>query len=70
VLIDDDVHDVVTKDVGDEENFAGIRRGRLDFYYNRMDHKLTKLFYILVQPEEEENMTMVVLKIIDCFLSK
>ena len=62
--------EVITKDVDDEENFGGIRQGRLDFYYNRMGHKLTKLFYIIIQPEEEEKLPAVTLKIIDNLLSK
>ena len=31
---------------------------------------MTKLFYLIAQPEDEERMPMVVLKIIDSFLSK
>lgn len=45
-------------------------RGRLDFFYNRKDHKLAKLFYLLVQPDDEEKMVLVTLRIIDGFLAK
>ena len=43
---------------------------RIDFYFNRVDHKLTKLFFLIAQPDDEEKIPNVVFKIIDSFLSK
>ena len=60
---------VITKDIFEYDPHT-MNRARIDFYYNRKDHKLTKLFYLIAQPEEEESMPMAVLKIIDTFLSK
>ena len=60
---------VVTKDIFGYDSHT-MNRARIDFYYNRQDHKLTKLFYLIAQPEEEESMPMAVLKIIDTLLSK
>ena len=65
----DDDQPVVTKDIFGYDS-ATMNRCKIDFYYNRQDHKLTKLFYLLVQPDDEESMPMIVLKIIDTFLSK
>ena len=60
--IDEEPAAVQTKDVDD------VFRRKLDFFYNRHDHQLTKLFYQLVQPDEEEKMGLVTLKIIDNLL--
>ena len=66
---DEEPAGVVTKDIFGYES-AALNKGRTEFFYNRADHKLTKLFYLIVQPEDEEMMPMVVLKIIDSFLAK
>ena len=69
VMIDDDeVVDVQTKEMNHHELL--LKKGRLDFFYNRKDHKLSKLFYHLVQPEDEEKMPLVTFRIIDGFLAK
>ena len=66
VLIDADepLADVVTDDVLDlgQTNF---RKCKVDFLYNREDHQLTKLFFLIAEPEDEEKLPLVVLKIID-----
>ena len=68
VLMGGEDEPVVTKDIFGYDSVAN--RARIDFYFNRQEHKLTKLFYLIAQPEDEERMPMVVLKIIDSFLSK
>lgn len=66
---DEEPAGVVTKDIfGYDE--ATLNRVRIDFYFNRVDHKMTKLFYLIAQPDDEERIPVVVLKIIDTFLSK
>ena len=66
---DEEPAGVVTKDIFGYDS-ATMNRAKIDFFYNRADHRVTKLFYLLVQPEDEEKMPMVVLKIIDSFLGK
>ena len=36
---------VITKDIFGYDSHT-MNRARIDFYYNRQDHKLTKLFYL------------------------
>ena len=60
---------VVTKDIFGYDSDV-LHKGKIEFYYNREDHQLQKLFYLIVQPEDEEMIPFVVLKIIDSFLSK
>ena len=47
VIMGDDDQPVVTKDIFGYDS-ATMNRCKIDFYYNRQDHKLTKLFYLLV----------------------
>ena len=37
---------VITKDIFGYDSVT-MNRARIDFYYNRQDHKLTKLFYLI-----------------------
>ena len=66
-LNEDEQPEVVTKDVLEYE---ALMKGKIDFFYKRQDHQLMKIFYLLVQPSDEEKMPIVVLKIIDNFLGK
>ena len=61
--------EVETKDVYAYDT-AVLKRGRIEFYYNRQAHELTRLFYLIASPEDEEKMPVIVLKIIDGFLAK
>ena len=60
-------NEVVTKDVLE---YNTLMKGKIDFFYKRQDHELMKIFFLLVQPSDEEKMPIVVLKIIDNFLGK
>jgi hypothetical protein len=70
LLGDDEMAEVVTKDLFDYNPIVGTKARNIDFYYNREDHQLTKIFYLIAQPEDEEKILLVVLKIIDVFIGK
>lgn len=48
VLIDDDdeIKDVVTGEMNGFDSMA-VKRGKMDFFYNREQHKLTKIFFLI-----------------------
>lgn len=65
---DDDIEDVKTEAF--DYNATALKRGRVDYYFNRQDHQLSKLFYLMARPKDEEKVILVVVKIIDGFLAK
>ena len=65
---DDEIMDVKTEAVDCHAN--ALKRTRVDYYFNRRDHKLTKVFYLLAEPDDEEKLLLVALKVIDGFLAK
>ena len=69
MLGDDEMPEVVT-DEFEYDPKAAFRRGRLDYIYNREGHKLKSIFFLIAQPDEEEKLPLVVLKIIDGLLIK
>lgn len=57
----------MTQDINMEHKIKALK---IDFYFKRQSHELMKLFYLIARPEDEEKMSVVVLKIIETFLSK
>ena len=62
-----DIEDIKTQDIFDYDA-SGLQRTKIDFYYNREEHQLQKLFYNLAKPESEEKLCLVALKVIDGLL--
>lgn len=64
----DDAEEPVEVQTQDINAFDELLRRKLDYFYNRQGHELGRVFYNLVQHDEEEKMNTVALKIIDNLL--